>query len=45
MEYLVTHPETARAWGDASKQKALALTPDAGAEKWMRVFEDLTPHK
>jgi len=43
MKHLATHPETACAWGAASRKKALALTPEAGAEKWMQVFKTLAP--
>lgn len=28
-------------WGRASRARALTLTPEAGAEKWARVFDDL----
>jgi glycosyltransferase involved in cell wall biosynthesis len=39
MEGLVDAPDTARQWGEASRRKALELTPEAGAEKWVRVFD------
>ena len=42
MERLAANPETARAWGEASRRKALTITPEAGAEKWARVFDALT---
>jgi glycosyltransferase involved in cell wall biosynthesis len=42
IERLVASPETAREWGKASRRKALDLTPEAGAEKWVRVFDSLS---
>jgi glycosyltransferase involved in cell wall biosynthesis len=41
MERIASCPEDARGWGEASRRKALTLTPEAGAEKWVRVFESL----
>lgn len=38
---LVQNPEKARAWGMKSRDMALTLTPEAGAEKWCRVFAAL----
>jgi glycosyltransferase involved in cell wall biosynthesis len=42
IERLIASPETAREWGEASRRKALDLTPEAGAEKWVRVFDSLS---
>ena len=42
MERFAQNPELARQWGEASRQKAHAITPEAGAEKWMQVFESLS---
>jgi glycosyltransferase involved in cell wall biosynthesis len=41
MARIASSPEEARRWGEASRRKALELTPEAGAEKWVRVFESL----
>ena len=41
MERLAADLKRARHWGRASRRCALALTPEAGAEKWVRVFEEL----
>ena len=41
METLALSPEVARKWGDRSRERARDLTPEAGAEKWVRVFESL----
>jgi glycosyltransferase involved in cell wall biosynthesis len=43
MERFVAQPELAQQWGKASRRKALTITPQAGAEKWVRVFEELSP--
>ena len=40
---LATSPETVFRWGQASRRKAAEWTPAAGAEKWLRVFESLSP--
>jgi glycosyltransferase involved in cell wall biosynthesis len=42
IERLVASRETARAWGEASRRRALDLTPEAGAEKWVRAFDSLS---
>jgi glycosyltransferase involved in cell wall biosynthesis len=42
MEQFVLHPELVRRWGEASRRKALDITPEAGAEKWVRVFDSLS---
>jgi hypothetical protein len=41
MKVLAQDPRLAREWGHASRRKALDLTPEAGAEKWIRVFDTL----
>lgn len=41
MQKLVTDPTLACAWGQASRQKARDLTPEAGAEKWVRILTSL----
>jgi glycosyltransferase involved in cell wall biosynthesis len=41
MEKLASHPNTIRRMGEASRSKALMLTPQAGAEKWAQVFDSL----
>ncbi len=41
MEYLATCPDRVRQWGDVSRQRALTLSPEAGAEKWARVFDSV----
>jgi glycosyltransferase involved in cell wall biosynthesis len=42
LEIIAANPELARVWGEASRRKALDITPEAGAEKWARVFDALT---
>jgi glycosyltransferase involved in cell wall biosynthesis len=41
MEQTALNPNTSRAWGKVSRQKAQTLSLAAGAEKWVRVFEEL----
>ena len=41
MESIASSPDKARQWGDASRRKALTITPEAGAEKWVQVLENL----
>jgi glycosyltransferase involved in cell wall biosynthesis len=41
MERVATNSREARAWGQASRKKALSLTPEEGARKWAAVFSDL----
>jgi glycosyltransferase involved in cell wall biosynthesis len=41
MEAFVLNPEIARQLGKRSRETARDLTPEAGAEKWVRVFESL----
>lgn len=42
MEQFLLRPELAHLWGEASRRKALNITPEAGAEKWVRVFNSLS---
>ena len=42
MQTLTQKPEIARKWGMKSRELARTLTPEAGAEKWVQVFEALT---
>jgi len=41
LEHLANSPEIAQQWGEASRQKAYSIVPSAGAEKWVRVFEEV----
>jgi glycosyltransferase involved in cell wall biosynthesis len=41
LERLAKSPQIVRQWGEASRQKAYSIVPPAGAEKWVRVFEEL----
>ena len=41
MAALARRPEVFRQWGERSREKARDLTPEAGAEKWVRVFENV----
>jgi glycosyltransferase involved in cell wall biosynthesis len=41
MESIASSPEKARQWGKASRRKAMAITPETGAEKWAQVLESL----
>jgi glycosyltransferase involved in cell wall biosynthesis len=43
METLALNSDIARQWGKMSRERARDLTPEAGAEKWVRVFEKLRP--
>lgn len=45
MASIASSPEKARQWGDASRRKALTMTPEAGAEKWARVFDSLASER
>jgi glycosyltransferase involved in cell wall biosynthesis len=38
-------PDLAVRWGQSSRKKALTITPDVGAEKWVRVFDALSAHE
>ena len=39
MAELASGPEIARKWGERSRERALDLTPETGAAKWVKVFE------
>jgi glycosyltransferase involved in cell wall biosynthesis len=41
MKTLVQNPEMARRWGMKSRDIARTLTPESGADKWVRVVETL----
>src|SRR5262249_49911910 len=41
MEMLAMRPTLVRQWGQSSREKARDITPEAGAEKWVRVFESV----
>jgi glycosyltransferase involved in cell wall biosynthesis len=41
MQVLASNPQLARAWGVASRRKALDITPEVGANRWVGVFEAL----
>jgi glycosyltransferase involved in cell wall biosynthesis len=41
MERIAAVPDVVFRMGEASRRKALELTPEAGAEKWARVFDNL----
>jgi glycosyltransferase involved in cell wall biosynthesis len=41
MEALAASPEMARQWGKRSREGAHDLTPEAGAAKWVRVFDSV----
>jgi len=41
MEKISLNPDIARQWGNKSRDRARDLTPEAGAEKWVRVFDSL----
>ncbi len=45
LEIMAVNPELARIWGEASRQKALDITPEAGAEKWAQVFNALAEQR
>lgn len=42
MQILAANPELACAWGKASRRKAFDITPEAGANNWVGVFELLS---
>jgi glycosyltransferase involved in cell wall biosynthesis len=44
METLAINPDLAPQWGKRSRERARDLTPEAGAEKWVRVFDSLHAH-
>jgi len=41
MESIALNRDLARRWGQRSREMARGLTPEAGAEKWMQVFNSL----
>jgi len=41
METLALNPVLVRRWGEKSRERARNLTPQAGAEKWVQVFDNL----
>jgi glycosyltransferase involved in cell wall biosynthesis len=41
MEKFVISPILVRRWGQNSREKARDITPEAGADKWVRVFESV----
>jgi glycosyltransferase involved in cell wall biosynthesis len=45
MERLALEPGLARAWGAASRRRALSLTPQAGAARWAGVFDSLVERR
>ena len=44
MKALSSSREVVRLWGERSRERARDLTPEAGAEKWARVFEEISAH-
>jgi len=44
METFALNPEIIRQWGERSRERARDLTPEAGAEKWVRVFDSFQGH-
>ena len=41
LETVASTPEIAARWGQNAREKALTITPEIGAEKWVRVFDTL----
>jgi glycosyltransferase involved in cell wall biosynthesis len=41
VQTVASSPEVAARWGRSSREKALTITPEVGAEKWVRVFDTL----
>lgn len=41
METVALNPDMARRWGENSRTRAGDLTPEAGAKKWVQVFDSL----
>jgi glycosyltransferase involved in cell wall biosynthesis len=39
MQTIAAAPDTAREWGEASRRKARQITPEAGAQEWVRVLD------
>ena len=44
MEAFAINPDIVWQWGIRSRERARDLTPEAGAEKWVRVFDSLDVH-
>jgi glycosyltransferase involved in cell wall biosynthesis len=44
MERLALNRDLACQWGKISRNRAHCLTPEAGAEKWVQVFDSLSVH-
>ena len=42
MEQLAASPAKARSWGEVSRHRARLMTPERGAEKWARIFQELS---
>src|SRR5262249_52683542 len=42
MEMLASNPEIAARWGETSREKAVNITPEAGAAKWVHVLDTLS---
>jgi glycosyltransferase involved in cell wall biosynthesis len=42
METFALSPDLAQQWGIRSRERAVNLTPEAGAGKWVKVFDSLT---
>jgi glycosyltransferase involved in cell wall biosynthesis len=42
METLALNPDVARRCGERSRERARGLTPEAGAEKWVRVLDSIS---
>jgi hypothetical protein len=45
LQTFAQNPELARTWGMKSREIARALTPEAGANKWVQVFQTLAPQQ
>jgi glycosyltransferase involved in cell wall biosynthesis len=43
METLALNSDIAHEWGQRSREKARDLTPEAGAQKWVQVFDSVLP--
>jgi glycosyltransferase involved in cell wall biosynthesis len=41
MKEVAISPDQARHWGEVSRKKALTMTPEAGAYKWVEVFRTM----
>jgi glycosyltransferase involved in cell wall biosynthesis len=45
MKVFISNPTLAAQWGHRSREKARKLTPAAGSEKWVQVFDSLHEHR